>query len=333
MKEAHIQHLVCPHCHEQLTLKAEEKVGERVKTGSLLCPSCQKQYPIRNFIPRFVPSENYASSFGYQWKKLGHLQYDSVSGKPITAERFFSTTGWEKDLSGQLILEAGSGGGRFTEVVTQTNAFVISFDYSEAVEINYEYNGHRDNLLIIQADIYQMPFRDAYFDKVFCLGVLQHLPDVEKGFFSLVPKVKMGGQLAIDVYKKSFWRMLFYTKYWLRPFTRKMDKEKLFRLIVKWVNFWWNKVGWISKKFPYGRYIVKNCFFIADYRGLLDLPDEMLKQWAILDTFDMFSPAYDSPQTLKTVKQWFERGGFCDITVRYGYNGIYGRGTRCKDVQ
>jgi uncharacterized protein YbaR (Trm112 family)/ubiquinone/menaquinone biosynthesis C-methylase UbiE len=333
MKEAYVQYLVCPECKSQLDLSIIEQENGRVKTGYLICPSCSTHFPIRNFIPRFVSSENYASSFGFQWKRLGHLQYDSISKRPITEERFFATTGWEKDLTGQIILEAGSGGGRFTEIVTKTNAFVISFDYSEAVEINYEYNGHHENLFILQADIYHMPFPDAYFDKVFCFGVLQHLPDVEKGFFSLVPKVKMNGQLAIDVYNKTIWRMLFYTKYWLRPFTRQMNKEKLFHLIEKWVSFWWNKVGWISKKLPYGRLIVKNLFFIADYRGLYDLPDETLKQWAILDTFDMFSPAYDQPQTMKTVRRWFQQGGFCDVLINYGYNGIYGRGTRCKEME
>jgi len=31
---------------------------------------------------------------------------------------------------------------------------------------------------------------------------------------------------------------------------------------------------------------------IADYRGILDLSEEQLKEWAILDTFDVLSPMY-----------------------------------------
>ncbi len=328
MRETALKYLVCPQCKKNLILDTYRVKQGRIEEGALFCHPCAKQYPIKNFIPRFVPSKNYAESFGYQWKKMGHLQYDSVSGQPISKERFFKTTGWNTELFNEVILEAGCGGGRFTEVALQTKAFIVSFDYSNAVEVNYEFNGHHDNLLIVQADIYQMPFPPNSFDKVFCLGVLQHLPDVEKGFFSLTKMVKPQGHLAIDVYKKSLLRQLFYTKYHLRHFTKRMDKERLFHLIEKWVNFWWNKVGWISKYVPYGRYIVKNFFFIADYRGALPLEDDVLRQWAILDTFDMFSPMYDQPQTIKTVKRWFEEGGFEAIEVFYGYNGIIGRGKK-----
>ena len=47
-----------------------------------------------------------------------------------------------------------------------------------------------------------MPFRDGFFDKTFCIGVLQHTPDVKKAFDSLVKKVRSNGILVIDVYKK-----------------------------------------------------------------------------------------------------------------------------------
>ncbi|MCS7029799.1 MAG: class I SAM-dependent methyltransferase, partial [Bacteroidia bacterium] len=39
------------------------------------------------------------------------------------------------------------------------------------------------------------------------------------------------------------------------------------------------------------------------------LSKEQLKEWVILDTFDMFSPQYDNPQTISTVKKWFEKHG------------------------
>ncbi len=328
MKEEHLRHLACPNCKADLALKIKKKVKDKIKEGELVCKNCKKSYPVINFIPRFVSSENYASSFGYQWNKLGYLQYDSYTKEPITEERFFKSTKWEKNLKGEIILEAGSGAGRFTEIVSKTGAFIISFDYSNAVETNYNYNGQKENVLIVQADIYKLPFRDNYFDRVFCFGVLQHLPNVEKGFFSLIPVLKSKGKLAIDVYKKSLLRKLLYTKYWIRPITKRIDKEKLFNFVEKWINFWWPKTRWISKRIPHGRYIIKNFLFIADYTGVYDLNDELLKRWAILDTFDMLSPAYDNPQTLKTVKNWFEKGGFENIEVEYGYNGIVGRGIK-----
>jgi hypothetical protein len=63
------------------------------------------------------------------------------------------------------------------------------------------------------------------------------------------------------------------------------------------------------------------------------LPPHLNRQWAILDTFDMYSPAYDRPQSLRTIKQWFEKAGFVEVAVRPGPNGIVGRGVKLLNKQ
>src|SRR5205814_4097766 len=141
---------------------------------------------------------------------------------------------WPRELSGELILEVGSGSGRFTEQAASTGAFVVSLDYSYAVEANYSSNGAKENVLIVQGDIYAMPFPRGYFDKVFCLGVLQHTPDVHKAFLALPPMLKPGGELVVDVYKRTFFRTYLSTKYYARRFTRKMDPEHLYRFTRRW---------------------------------------------------------------------------------------------------
>ena len=40
-----------------------------------------------------------------------------------------------------------------------------------------------------------------------------------------------------------------------------------------------------------------------------NLSKEELREWVVLDTFDMFSPAYDNPQKISTVKKWMEECG------------------------
>ncbi len=52
-----------------------------------------------------------------------------------------------------------------------------------------------------------------------------------------------------------------------------------------------------------------------------------LKQWAVLDTFDMLAPAHDHPQSVETLRRWFAEAGFSDVEVeRAGL--VVGRGTR-----
>lgn len=37
---------------------------------------------------------------------------------------------------------------------------------------------------------------------------------------------------------------------------------------------------------------------------------------------------YDYPQTLPTIKKWFEDAGLINIEVDYGFNGVYGRANK-----
>ena len=61
-----------------------------------------------------VPVENYAASFGHEWNTHDRTQYDETSGFNASSERFRNETRWGDDLAGQVMLEVGSGSGRFT---------------------------------------------------------------------------------------------------------------------------------------------------------------------------------------------------------------------------
>lgn len=159
MREHFIKYLVCPECLNELQLSISEKEGDKIKTGDLKCSSCSSTFPIINFIPRFVPIENYATNFGLQWNIHSKTQYDQYSNKNVSEERFFKETKLPRELKGEVILEVGSGSGRFTAPASTTGATIVSMDYSFAVEANYKSNGNKENVFIVQGDIYKMPFR------------------------------------------------------------------------------------------------------------------------------------------------------------------------------
>jgi SAM-dependent methyltransferase len=308
-----VEDFVCPACRAPL-------VGA---DAALRCSSCEASYPVRERIARFVPADNYSRSFGLQWNRHRRTQLDSAVGLPISEKRLFLSTGWPRDLTGTRVLEAGSGAGRFTEVLLRTGASVYSFDYSSAVEANALNNAARRNLRLFQADILRIPLREAWFDHVLCLGVLQHTPDPERSFLSLARHVKPGGDLVIDVYRRSFAARLQW-KYALRPLTKRMDPARLYawvqaaapRLVgpTKLLRRFAGRAG--ARLSP-----------IVEYSHL-GLTPEQNTQWAILDTFDMYSPAHDHPRSVREVRRWFDDAGFADIEVFDGPNGVVGRGKR-----
>lgn len=331
MKDEHIKYLACPDCGGDLAVtKIERFEKDSIESGLLHCLSCKATYDIARHIARFVPMENYASGFGLEWNKHARTQYDSYTGTNISETRFFEETRWPHALHGETILEVGSGSGRFTEQAASTGAMVVSLDYSCAVDANYMSNGHKDNVLIVQGDIYSMPFKANFFDRLLCIGVLQHTPDVERAFFSLLKYLKPGGNLVVDVYRYKWWIYLLWARYWVRPITRRLPPESLYKFCEKYINLMWPMARWIHR-LPRGRYI-NSALLIADYEGVYPLSEEMLKEWAILDTFDGLSAFYENPQSLRTVKSWFEKTGLEKVDVRYGYNGIEGHGTKRSDA-
>jgi hypothetical protein len=45
------------------------------------------------------------------------------------------------------------------------------------------------------------------------------------------------------------------------------------------------------------------------------LSKEQQLEWALLDTFDWYGPAYDSPQTARTLACWSRQAGLQQIEV------------------
>lgn len=282
------------------------------KEGDKYTDGTGRYFPIVNGVLRIVTEENYAKSFGFQWNLFRQTQIDRERNDAFTEKRFFKQANWKpEEISGKDILEVGCGAGRFSQVILDhTNANLYSIDYSDAVTANYENNKHHSGRFhLFQASIYEMPFPDNSFDKVFCFGVLQHTPDFKKSVQALISKAKPGAEIAVDFYPVKGWWTKIHSKYILRPFTKKMENEKLLKLITKNIN-WLIKAHFFFNRIKVGK-IVNRFLPLCDITGTFpnNLTPEQLREWAILDTFDMFSPQHDHPQRIATVAKWFKEFG------------------------
>ncbi|MDQ3277989.1 MAG: class I SAM-dependent methyltransferase, partial [Bacteroidota bacterium] len=134
-------------------------------------------------------------------------------------------------------------------------------------------------------------------------------PDFKKSIKAMVDKLKPGGELIVDFYAINGWWTKIHAKYMFRPFTKKMSHEKLLNVIEKNAD---TLIGLSSLFTKMGIGGVVNRFLpVCDIEGTMprNISKEELREWVILDTFDMFSPEHDHPQKISTVKKWFEEFG------------------------
>lgn len=302
--------LACPKCLRELTCRADEHDSSdaEIVTGVLECSKCGVVYPINGGIPRFVPQDNYANSFGYQWNRFRMEQIDSHNGTQLSTQRFYSETGWSKDwLESKWVLDAGCGAGRFLDVASNSNAEVVGLDISNAVDAAKANLAGRPNVHLVQASIYELPFRTGVLDGCYCLGVVQHTPDPQQAMRTLPRVLRPGGRIAITAYERKPWTMLS-AKYWLRPLTKRLDKQKLLSGIKGAMPVLFPLTN-VLFRIPLAGRLFKFAIPVANYVDERSLTPRQRYDWAILDTLDMLSPQYDQPRTQQEIEEALSAAG------------------------
>ena len=274
-----------------------------------------------NGIPRFVDDENYAAAFGLQWNIFSQTQFDSVTKQPISEKRLETALGQPLETIGGLkILEAGSGAGRFTEVLLKYGAEVYSFDLSNAVEANYKNNIPHQNLTLFQGDILDIHFKDEFFDISLCLGVLQHTPDTIESIKELTRVLKKGGKLVIDHYKFHLGHYLsLYFFYWscikrLKPQNQLKVTEFLTKIFFP--------IHWYFKDSPSMQFLLRRISPISFYYGLFDLTKEQHYDFSRLDTHDKNTDHYKRHLTERGLNRIIARFNFKTYKINHRGNGL-----------
>ena len=313
MQSQLLELLACPACYNSLSCSASEcdAKGEII-VGLLTCDGCAKTYPIQNAIPRFVETQTYADSFGYQWNRFKFEQSDENNHTRLSRRRFYSETDWTPEwMEGKWLLEAGCGSGRFVEVASQTGANIVGVDLSASVLAAREVIGSRPNLHFVQASIYELPFRPGVFDGIYSIGVIQHTPDPKACLAALPRFLKPGGKIALTIYERRRWTM-FHSKYWIRPITRRMNSKLLLLLLTLFMPLLF-LVTEVLFRVPYLGKVFRFIIPVANYVQMKELTWRQRYQWALLDTFDMLAPAYDQPPTRQEVEIELSKTGITKV--------------------
>jgi SAM-dependent methyltransferase len=276
------------------------------QTGNYVCLSCGRVFPCKRGVPRFVDEENYADSFGFQWQRYSRTQLDNATCRD-SEEDFCRKTGFSPDLlKGKLVLDVGCGMGRYAEVVTRWGAQVVGVDLSVASEVAARNLAGRD-FVALQADVFALPFAPESFDYIYSVGVLHHTPDCEKAVKALPQYLKPGGGLAVWLYSGYNKWYRFSDVY--RKITHRMSPPALHALLRVAVPVLYT----VDRSLRMVPVIGHPIAGLVHY--LFPVNRNPNPQWRVLDTFDWYSPRYQSKHTYEQVFRWFESSGLEDVRV------------------
>jgi len=298
MKDSLMGILNCKECRTPLEATIRAREGERIKEGELICKICNAKYNITNYIPRIAPNDAYLGSFSFEWNRFYDVQMDTYNRNQESELTFRRKTGWrEDDLKGKLVLDAGVGAGRFAEVASRWGAEVVGVDLSFAVEAAQKNIGDRDNVNIVQGDIFHLPFREKSFDHIYSIGVLHHTPNTRAAFKALVPFLKNGGELAVYIY---VWGQYHYfSDLWRKITTRLPARVVYYFSAIAVPLYYLHKIPLIGKAV---HFLLPTAHW-PDWR------------WNWLDTFDWYTPKYQWKHSWPEVFRWFKEEGFQEIEL------------------
>ena len=276
--------LVCPACRSGDL----EIAGEPPR--SVVCHRCNTTVPVVDGIARMAREfDAYAASFGRQWNR-----YDVVRPDEDEATFLVKTGVAPGDMAGRLVLDAGCGGGRYARLVGSHGAKVIGVDLSAAVVKAAQLCSGLQNVAIVQADLLDLPVADAAFDLVYSIGVLHHTPSPRRAFGEIARKVKLGGRLAVWLYRRNV-LLQEWLNSGLRAVTTRLPSRVLEPVCVG--------MGAIGSIPILNRALNK----IANFSSH---PDWTLR---VCDNFDWYAPRYQSHHSIEELKGWFAEEGFTDL--------------------
>lgn len=238
--------------------------------------------------------DDYTINFGKQWKKYLNVQIDSLN-KFNLSKNFLENLLFDdlNILSNKNVLEIGSGAGRFTEYIAKYSKRCVSVDLSSSIYYNVAKN--RNNVTLIKANYYHLTPKNK-FDIVICRGVLQHTPQPTQYLLKLYEFVNNNGFVYFDFYPMPKTGLL-HPKYLIwRPLLQKfVQYEKFEYFLNKNITFLLYLKRKIKKIFLNSRFISDLIIPVWDYKGILNLTEEQLEKWSILDTLDGIYAKYDKP--------------------------------------
>jgi len=309
MRTSALRFLCCPECRKPLRLEPRIITGPEVDSGWLVCANCPKAHPIVRGIPRFVASHRYAGRSDVPWRVFRDGLHRAGLQSRDAQDALAACTGWRRgDYGGRLVLDVGTGAGRFAEAAANCGAEVVGVDFNAAVDAAYSRLHQFKNVHFVQADMWSLPFRDEVFDLAYSMRALHHTPHPDLAVASAARVMKPSGTLAVLLDERgSVARGVGGA---IRQCTTRLPLGVALALTAVWSTF----------SCP-ARMSAGRSGFEAPSLSRLDR--YWRDRW--LAAFEWSTATYHSALPVDDVRGWLQANGFPDVERIEGSAGVRGR--------
>lgn len=201
--------LHCRKCNSNFNIIVKKKNEKVILEGYLKCNNCDDTHLIAEDII-CIEKQKDNKSVEYQSKVYSYWWNESHKGitydKDATEKILFSTLNLKKkDFENKIVLDAGCGNGRFSDLITESNPeLLVIADVSDGIyQAKKKIQNKNINFIAVKGDLNKIPFKFDIFDVIYSWGVIHHTPNPKFTFNNISKLCRINGKFGIYVYKQN----------------------------------------------------------------------------------------------------------------------------------
>lgn len=224
----------------------------------------------KNISPGTNLDQETLQGFGKEWSRFDQKALSGVEREEVFLQ-YFSLIDWSWRPA--RALDMGCGSGRWAVLAAPLVETLVAADASAEALAVARANVTASNVSFVQCTPETLPFPENYFDFIFSLGVLHHIPDTRAGVCSLVEKLAPGGTLLLYLYyafdnRPAWFRCLWKVSDLVRrcisrlPFSMRYGFSEVIAIFVYWPLARIAKYVKVPESWPLRYYADRSFYFM-----------------------------------------------------------------------